>query len=149
LVSSPPLVDGIYDLLLSDVNTGGSSSMTGVLSIGAGPSDQIKLISGTNSTAPVGGQASAPFTVLVVAADGVTPVVSASMQFTSSPPVAFSSCGGAINCTVLTDQSGIATTFMTPLSAGVMTVIAKLAPATYPVPQQAQIVLVGTSSQLD
>ena len=28
LISSPPLVDGIYDLLLSDVNPGGSSSMT-------------------------------------------------------------------------------------------------------------------------
>jgi hypothetical protein len=149
LISSPPLVDGLYDLLLSDVNTGGSSSMTGVLTVGASPSDTIKLISGTNSTAPVGGQAPAPFTVLVVAADGVTPVVGASVQFTSSFAVAFSSCSGAINCTALTDQSGIASTFMTPLSAGTMTVIAKLAPATYPVPQQVQVVLVGTSSQLD
>ena len=50
---------------------------------------------------------------------------------------------------MLTDQSGIASTLMTSLSVGTMTVIAKLAPATYPVPQQVQVTLVGTSSQLD
>jgi hypothetical protein len=149
LVSSPPLADGIYDLLLSDVNTGGSSTMTGVLTVGAGPSDRIKLISGTNSPVPIGGQAPVPFTVLVVAADGVTPVPGASVQFTSLPAVGFSACSGGTNCNALTDQSGIASTFMTPLSVGVMTVFAKLAPATYPSPQQVQVTLVGTSSQLD
>src|SRR5207244_11895677 len=57
LISSPPLVDGIYDLLLSDINTGGSSNMTGVLTVGAGPTDQIQMISGTNAPTAVGGQA--------------------------------------------------------------------------------------------
>ena len=149
LVDSPSLVDGIYDLLLSDVNTGGSSSMTGVLTVGAGPSDQIKLISGANLTAPVGGQASSPFAVRVLDADGVTPVAGASVQFSSSPAVAFSACGGSTNCTVLSDQSGLASTFVTVRSVGTMTVTAKLAPATYPTPQQVQVTLLGTSSQLD
>ena len=149
LISSPPLVDGIYDLLLSDVNPGGSSSMTGVLTVGAGPSDQIKVICGTNAPTPVGGQTPVPFTVLVVAADGVKPVAGASVQFTSLPAVGFSACNGGGNCTVLTDPSGIASTFMTPLSVGQTIVIAKLAQATYPVPQQVQVTLVGTSSQLD
>jgi len=149
LVESPPLVDGIYDLLLSDVNTGGSSTMTGVLTVGAGPSDQVKIISGTNLATPVGGQAPVPFAVLVVAADGVTPVAGASVQFTSLPVLGFSACSGGTNCTLLTDQSGIASTFMTPLSIGMMTVIAKLAPATYPSPQHVQVSLTGTSSQID
>jgi len=149
LIETPPLADGIYDFLLSDVNTGGSSDMTGVLTVGAGPSDQLKLISGSNPATPIGGQAPSPFVVRVVAADGVTAVAGASVQFVASPAVAFASCSGGTNCTVLTDQSGRASTFMTALSAGVMTITAKLAPATYPNPQQVVTTLVGTASQLD
>jgi len=63
---------------------------------------------------------------MVVGAGGVTPVTGASVQFTSSS-VGFSACGGGTNCTVLTDVSGMASSFMTPLSAGVGTIIAKLA----------------------
>jgi hypothetical protein len=149
LVNSPQLADGTYDFLLSDGNTGGSSNMTGVLTVGVRPSDQILLISGTNPPTAVGAQAPSPMTIMVVQADGMTPVAGASVQFTSSPNVAFSTCGGSTNCTVLSDASGLASTFMTVLSAGTMTVTAKLAPATYPIPQQVQTTLVGTSSQLD
>jgi hypothetical protein len=149
LVATPPLADGVYDFLLSNVNTGGSSNMTGVLTVGAGPSDQLKLISGTNPATPVGGKAPSPFAVRVVAADGVTPVAGASVQFVASPAVAFASCGGGTNCTVLSDQSGQASTYMTVLSAGLNTITAKLAPATYASPQQITATLLGTSSQLD
>jgi hypothetical protein len=38
---------------------------------------------------------------------------------------------------------------MTPLSAGVITIAARLAPATYSSPQQVTTTLLGTSSQLD
>src|SRR2546421_435156 len=82
--------------------------VTGVLMVGAGPGDSIKLVSGTNPGTPVGGQAPSPFTVQAVAADGVTPVAGASVQFVCSPFVAFSACSGSTNCTVLTDQSGFA-----------------------------------------
>src|SRR5207253_7532144 len=107
------------------------------------------LVSCTNPGTPVGGQAPSPFTVQAVAADGVTPVAGASVQFVCSPFVAFSACSGSTNCTVLTDQSGFASTYMTVLSSGVMTVTAKLPPATYPNAQQVQVTLLGTSSQLD
>lgn len=149
LVATPPLADGVYDFLLSDVNTGGSSTMTAVLTVGAGPSDLLQRISGNNTATPIGGQAAVPFIVRVVQADGVTPVAGASIQFIASPAVAFSSCAGSTNCTILTDQSGIASTSMTVLSAGVMTVTAKLAPASYSTPQQVVTTLLGTASQLD
>ena len=149
LVNTPALRDGIYDVQLGDVKTGGSSVMSGVLTVGAGPSDTIKMISGVNPATPVGGQAGSPFTVSVLAPDGKTPVAGASVQFSSSPAVAFSACAGASSCTVLTDQSGLVSTWMTVLSANVMTLTAKLAPASYSTPQQVQTTLLGTESQLD
>jgi hypothetical protein len=144
LVATPPLADGVYDFLLSDINTGGSSNMTGVLTVGAGPNDLIKLISSPNSATPVGGQAPSPFAVRVVAADGTTPVAGASVQFVASPAVAFASCGGGTNCTVLSDQSGLASTYMTVLSAGLNTITAKLAPATVALPLTARLLSNGT-----
>jgi hypothetical protein len=149
LVNTPPLPDGVYDFLLSDVNTGGSSNMLGVLTVGAGPGDILKLLSGSNPATPVGGQAPSPFTVKVVQSDGATPVAGASVQFTASPALAFSACGGGSNCTVFTDQSGFASTKITVLSAGATTALARLAPATYPNPQQVTATLFGTSSQAD
>src|SRR5579864_3104967 len=149
LVNTPALRDGVYDLQLSDVRTGGSSLMGSVLTVGAGPTDTIKMISGANPATPVGGQAVSPFTVSVLAPDGKTPVAGASVQFSSSPAVAFSACAGASSCTILTDQSGLASTWMTALSANVMTLAAKLAPASYSSPQQVQATLLGVQSPLD
>jgi hypothetical protein len=123
--------------------------MPGVLTIGAGPNDTIKMISGANPATPVGGQAPVPFTVVVLAPDGVTPVSGATVQFSSAPAVAFSACSGASSCSVLSDQNGLATTSMTVLSANTMTLTAKLAPASYSAPQQAQATLLGVESQLD
>ena len=149
LVDAPAAADGVYDLQLNDAASGGSSVMSGVLTVGAGPSDLLRMISGTNPATPVGGQAGTPFAVMVTAADGITPVAGASVQFSSSPAVAFSACGGAAACTVLSDLSGMAYTFMTVLSANVMTLTAKLAPASYTNPQQVQATLLGISSALD
>lgn len=149
LVNSTPAPDGTYDLLLQDSASGGQSDMSGVLTVGAGPTDTIKLISGSNPATPVGGRAPLPFTVMAVAADGISPVAGASIQFSSSPALAFSACGGAASCTVLSDASGVASTYMTVLSPSVMTLTAKLAPASYANPQQVQGTLLGISSQLD
>jgi hypothetical protein len=149
LVNSNPARDGTYDVLLKDSASGGQSDMAGVLTVGAGPTDTLKLISGSNPATPVGGQAPVPFAARAVAADGITPVAGASIQLSSSPAVAFSSCSGASSCTVQSDASGSVSTYMTVLSAGVMTLTAKLAPASYSNPQQVQGTLLGTSSQLD
>jgi hypothetical protein len=149
LVDSKAVSDGIYDVLLQDVSSGGSSTLTGALTVGAGPSDTMKMISGVNPGTPVGGRAPSPFSILVLAPDAVTPVAGASVQFSSSPAMALSACAGAGSCTVLTDQSGVASTNMTVLPAGVLTLIAKLAPASYSNPQQVQTTLLGTESALD
>src|SRR5262249_54256885 len=104
---------------------------------------------GTIPATPVGSQTPSPITVIVVGSDGVTPVAGASVQFTSSPVIGFSACGGSTNCSVRSDESGVGLTFLTGLFAGAITGTAKLAPASYPSPQQVQTSLVGTSSQLD
>jgi hypothetical protein len=149
LANSSALPDGVYDVLLQDSGSGGQSNMSAALTVGAAPTDTIKLLSAINPGTPVGGQAPAPFAVQVVAADGTTPVAGASVQISSSPAVAFSACSGASSCTVLTDQSGVASTFMTVLSPVASILTAKLAPASYVNPKQVQTTLAGTQSQLD
>jgi len=149
LIDTPPALDGLYDVQLSDAKTGGSSTMSGVLAIGAGPSDTLKLISGAGTATPVGGRVNTPFAVAVLAQDGFTPVSGASVQFSSSPAAAFSVCGGASSCAVLSDQSGMVSTGTTVLALGVTTLTAKLAPLSYPMPQQVQATVLGISSALD
>ncbi len=149
LVDTPPAPDGVYDVQLNDPKTSPASTMTGALTIGAGPTDTIRLISGGGPATPVGGQTNAPFAVQVVASDGVTPIAGASVQFSSSPAVAYSACSGASSCTALSDQSGMASTAVTVLSVGTITLTAKLAPASYSRPQQVQVTILGTSSVLD
>ena len=141
--------DSQQDILLSDPATGGSSTMTGALIIGAGPTDTIKLIGGSNQRAPVGGQIPNPIVMQAVASDGATPVTGATVAFSSIPPVGFTACGGATTCTMLTDETGRAATAATVMSSGVAEITAQLAPASYQSPQQAQANLVGSESALD
>jgi hypothetical protein len=149
LISAPPMADGIQNVVLSDVSTGASSTMTGVLTYGAGPADTISLLSSPNPAIPVGAQLVNPIRVQVRASDGRTPVAGASVFFTASPSVAFSACGGGPSCTVLTDQSGQAATGLTVLTNGGITITAQLAPASYANPQQVQTTIVGRSTALD
>jgi hypothetical protein len=149
LATAPALPDGVQNVALNDAASGADSTMTGVLTYGAGPNDKIVLLSGSNPGTPVGGQAPYPVRIEVLASDGVTPVAGASVFFTSTPSVSFSACNAATSCTVLTDQGGQASTQMTVLSAGTMTISAELAPASYTPPQQVQTTLFGTSSASD
>ena len=149
LINAPPMADGVQNIALSDASTGASSVMTGVLTYGAGPSDTIVLLSGPNPATPVGGQIVSPIRVQVLASDGRTRISGASVFFTSSPSVAFSACGGGPSCTVVTDQSGQASTGVTVLTQGAMTITAQLAPASYANPQQVQTTVFGESSALD
>jgi hypothetical protein len=48
LIDSKAAPDGIYSVLLQDASSGGNSTMSDVLTVGAGPADSIKMISGTN-----------------------------------------------------------------------------------------------------
>ena len=149
LISAPPLADGVQDITLVDPPTLASSILTGVVTYGAGPEDILRLLPGTTPSAPVGGQAPYPVRVQVFAPDGTTSVQGASVFFTASPAAGLSACSGSGSCTVLTDQSGLVSTFVTLLATGTTTVTAQLAPASYPSPKQVQSTLRGTSSSLD
>lgn len=149
VVSAPAAADGLQDLGLRDPATGASSIMTGALTYGAGPNDSIALVAGSNPATPVGGQAPNPIRARVLAPDSVTPVNGASVFFTATPAVSFSACNGAASCTLLTDASGLVSTYVTVLKPGVMNITAQLAPASYKNPQFVQTTLLGTSSALD
>jgi hypothetical protein len=82
----------------------------------------------------------------VVAADGTTPVSGASVFFTSTPAVSYSACTGAASCTLLTDESGEASTRVTPLQAAVINLSVLLAPASYHAPKSVQATLLGISA---
>ena len=146
---APAGTDGVTDITLADPATGASSVMAGALTYGAGPTDTIRLISGSNPPIPVGGQTVNPIRVKVLAADGVTPISGASVQFSAAPLVAFDICSGGSTCTVLSDESGEIFAGVTVLSTGTTTITATLAPASYPNPKQVQTTIVGTSSALD
>jgi hypothetical protein len=149
LVTAAPMPDGVQNIGLTDPPTLANSVLSGVLTYGAGPNDIISLIAGGNPRTPVGGQAPNPIQVQVLAPDGKTPVQGASVVFTSSPAAAFSACSGSGSCTVLSDQDGQVSSFVTVLSASVMTITMQLAPASYTSPQQVQTTLVGSESALD
>jgi hypothetical protein len=149
LVTAAAKTDGVQDVALVDPPTLASSILSSAVTYGAGPSDILRLTAGANPPTPVGGQAPNPIRVQALAPDGITPVAGASVFFTSSPAVAFAACSGGSSCTVLTDQSGRASTLVSVLTAGVITITVQLAPASYTNPQQVQTTLSGTSSSLD
>ncbi len=149
MMAAPAVADGVQDVTLKDPATGATSILTGALTYGAGPTDTIKLIAGSNPATPVGGRGINPIRVKVLAADGVTPVGGASVQFSAIPSAGFDICGGGGSCTVLSDDSGDVSAFVTVLSTGATAITAKLAPASYSTPQQAQTTIQGMQSTLD
>jgi hypothetical protein len=149
IATAPAMADGMQSIGLRDPATGASSTMTNALTYGAGPSDTIKLIQGSNAATPVGGQAPNPIRVQVLARDGTTPVAGASVFFISTPASSLSACGGAASCTILTDDSGHASTRVTVLQAAVINISALLAPASYNTPKSVQATILGTTSALD
>jgi IPT/TIG domain len=149
LVMASAHADGVQDMTLTDPPTLANSILSGVVTFGAGPNDILRLTAGANPPTAVGEQAPNPVRVQVVAPDGITPVAGASIFFTSSPAVAFAACSGGGSCTVLTDQSGQASSLVSVLTAGTITMTARLAPASYTSPQQVQTTLLATESSLD
>src|SRR5581483_1476306 len=131
MLSAPARSDGAQTITLTDAASGASTTMTEALTYGAAASDDIVLIYAGNAQTPAGTQAAKPVTVRVVAADGLTPVAGASVGWTTTNGLQLSACGGAGSCSATTDQSGSATTWLTPPAAGAATVTATLAPGVY------------------
>lgn len=132
LLAAPAHADGPQNIAISDPITGSASVMTAAIVYGAAATDTISLLGNAlNSSTSVGTQAANPVTVRVLAADGVTPVSGATVVWSATNSVQLSACGGASSCSVASDQSGTASTFLTPAATGVATISATLAPATY------------------
>ena len=145
---SAPL-DGLATIQVTDPVSGSFSQMQGALTYGAAATDLLLLMQGSEPSTPAGAQAANPIRVRAVASDGVTPVNGATIAWSATNGVEFSACGGGIACSVLTDESGEASTWVTPTTTGQATITAALAPASYQPAQTQQATLVATSSSLD
>jgi hypothetical protein len=132
IVAVPAQADGPQNITITDPISGASSVMTNALTYGAAATDNIILLgNGLNPSTAVGTQATNPVSVRVLAADGVTPVSGATIGWSAGNGLQLSACGGASSCSVTSDQTGDAITWLTPVATGVTTITATLAPAAY------------------
>ena len=149
LITAPAQTDGIQTVTITDPVSGSFSIMTDVLTYGAASTDQIVLLQGANPPTPVGTQSTNPVMVSVLASDGVTPVNGATVAWSATGGDALSACGGATSCSVMSDESGIASTWVTPTATGSSTITATLAPGAYASSPSVSGSLTATSSSLD
>jgi hypothetical protein len=111
----------LADVTVKDLSTGGTTVMTHALSYAA-PANTLNLLSAPSGSVAVGQPATVPFTVQIVQGDGVTPVVGEQVTFSAAGgSVLFAACGTG-TCAMQTDSRGIASTVVTPQSAGAITV---------------------------
>lgn len=109
----------VTDVQVRDVMTGGTTMMTGALAYAAPDVESMALVSSPSGTVFVGDVAGI-FSVRVLGADGVTPVVGEAVVFSANgAAVRFGACGAG-GCTVLTDASGMASSTVTALGVGVV-----------------------------
>jgi hypothetical protein len=141
--------DGTASIQVTDTVSGAFSQMIGALSYGALATDLLLLLQGAEPATPVGSAAANAIRVRAVAADGITPVSGATMAWSATNGLQFSACSGASSCSVLSDEAGESSSWVTPIATGQSTITIALAPASYSPPQTQQATVVGTSSVLD
>jgi hypothetical protein len=141
--------DGTATIQVTDPVSGAFSQMIGALTYGASATDLLLLLQGAEPATPVGSQAANAIRVRAVAADGVTPVSGATIAWTTTNGLQFSACSGASSCSVLSDEAGESSNWVTPTATGPSTITIALAPASYSPPQSQQATVVGTSTALD
>jgi hypothetical protein len=108
---------------VGDLSTGGTTVMTQALNYGT-PAPVLNLLSAPQGNQIVSQQASAPFAVQMLAADGVTPMAGQSVLLSAAGgAVQFGACGAG-SCTATTNAAGMVSTTVTPLSAGAITLSA-------------------------
>ena len=149
LAAAPAQSDGPQTITITDPVSGAFSIMTNALTFGAAATDLIVLLSGVNPPTPAGSPAANPVSVRVVASDGITPVNGATVGWSTTNGAALSACGGASTCSVISDESGMATTLVTPAAPGNAVITAALAPGVYTPAQSVAASLTVTSSSLD
>jgi len=149
LTTAPAQSDGAQTITITDPVSGSFSIMTDALTFGAASTDEILLLQGANPPTPVGAQATNPMSVRVVASDGVTAVNGATVGWATTNGATLSACGGATSCSATSDESGMASTWVTPGATGAAAITATLAPGVYSPAQSVAGTLLGTSSSLD
>ena len=149
ILALPARADGAQSLTITDPASGAFSTMTGALTYGAAATDNLVLVAGLNPSTPVGTQATNPVRVRVVAADGITPVSGATVNWSTTNNATLSACGGTSSCNTTSDEGGAASTWVTPGATGVATITAALAPAVYSPPKSVSATLLGTESASD
>jgi len=149
LAAAPAQSDGPQTITINDPVSGASSIMTNVLTFGASSTDQIVLLQGANPPTPVGTQATNPVIVQVLASNGVTPVDGATVGWTTTNGATLSTCGGASNCLAISNESGMASTWVTPAATGNAAITATLAPGVYSPAQSVAATMTATSSSSD
>jgi len=149
ILGAPPNSDGPESITITDPTTGGSTTMTNALTYGAAATDNILLLNGHNPPTPVGTQAPYAVIVQVLASDNVTPVGGATIGWSATNSVQLSACNGISSCTVTTDASGDAATWLTPTASGTSTITATLAPGVYSPAKSVSATLTATQSAPD
>ncbi len=105
------------DVAVTDLSTGGTTVITGALNYAA-PVPTLNLVTAPSGTIFMGDTAAIPFTVKLIAGNGITPMANQPVTFTAiSGAVEFNACGAAA-CVVMTDVSGSASTTVTALGPG-------------------------------
>jgi len=149
VVALPAQADSLQTITITDPASGAFSTMTGTVTFGAAATDNIVLVESTNPSTPVGTQAANPVTVRVVASDSVTPVAGATVGWSATNSVVLSACGGTSSCSAVSDESGNASTWISPAVTGSSTITATLAPGAYSSSKSVSTTVVGTSASLD
>src|ERR1700687_4717840 len=141
--------DGTASIQVTDPVSGAFSQMIGALTYGALSTDLLLLLQGAEPATPVGSVAANAIRVRAVAADGITPVSGATIAWSTTNGLQFSACSGASSCSVLSDEAGESSSWVTSTAAGQNTITIALAPASYSPPQTQQATVLATSSTLD
>jgi hypothetical protein len=149
LIATPAQGDGPQTIRITDPLSGALSIMTGALTYGAASTDKIVLLQGVNPPAPVGTQATNSVIVQVLASDGMTPVNGATIGWSTTNGATLSACGGVSSCSMVSDETGIVSTWVTPGATGTAIITATLAPGVYTPSQSVSTTLSATSSSLD
>src|SRR5882762_5908678 len=142
-------LDGTASIQVTDPVSGAFSQMIGALTYGALSTDLLLLLQGAEPATPVGSAAANAIRVRAVAADGITPVSGATIAWSATNGLQFSACSGASSCSVLSDEAGESSSWVTPTATGQSTITIALAPTSYTPPQSQQATVVGISSTID
>ncbi len=116
-------VVGVVPVEVQDPQTLGSGVITDGLSYDAYGSDGIQTVSAPSGTVSAG--VPVPFSVRVIAADGVSPAANVSVTYAVASGQATLGCG-ARTCAVVTDGAGHATLSITPVAGAATQVTASL-----------------------